>query len=157
MNLKAHIVMQQRCFFCPYYLANLMTNWAKIFTGLVFYAYVGIHQVRNMVFDNYQRCLVHFNCLDCWHSPFEYKHVSIPVIGQIKSAVLVLLRPLQQSWSALWGWKRHYVSWRKILKHMIGHRVSTEIFSTSTSKPIMISVVGKRHQLVSSDWPSLCL
>ena len=31
-----------------------MTNWVKIFTDFVFYAYVGIHQV----FDNYQRCPV---------------------------------------------------------------------------------------------------
>ena len=27
-----------------------------MFTGLLFCAYVGIHQVRTLVFDNYQRC-----------------------------------------------------------------------------------------------------
>ena len=35
-----------------------MTNWAQIFTGLLFYAYDGIHQVRTLVFDNYQTCTV---------------------------------------------------------------------------------------------------
>ena len=29
-----------------------------MFTGLLFYAYVGVHQVRILVFDNYQRCPV---------------------------------------------------------------------------------------------------
>ena len=35
-----------------------MTNSVQIFTGLLFFAYmyVGIHQVRRLVFDNYQRC-----------------------------------------------------------------------------------------------------
>ncbi len=31
-----------------------MTNWAQIFTGLLFYMHVGIHQVRVLVFANYQ-------------------------------------------------------------------------------------------------------
>ena len=35
-----------------------MTNWAQIFTGLLFYAYVEIHQVRILVFDNYKTCPV---------------------------------------------------------------------------------------------------
>ena len=35
-----------------------MTNWAQIFTGLVFYAYVGIHQARILVYDNKQTCPV---------------------------------------------------------------------------------------------------
>ena len=38
------------------YLATPTTNQAKIFTGLLFYAYVEIHQVRRLVFDNYQKC-----------------------------------------------------------------------------------------------------
>ena len=33
-----------------------MTNLAQIFIGLLLYAYVGIHQVGRLVFDNYQRC-----------------------------------------------------------------------------------------------------
>ena len=33
-----------------------MTNWAQIFTGLLFYCYDGVHQVRRLVFDNYQTC-----------------------------------------------------------------------------------------------------
>ena len=33
-----------------------MTNLAKILTGLLFYAYDGIHQLRRLVFDNYQTC-----------------------------------------------------------------------------------------------------
>ena len=30
-----------------------MTDWAQIFTGLLFYAYVEIHQLWRLVFDNY--------------------------------------------------------------------------------------------------------
>ena len=40
-----------------YYLVYGNTNY-KIFTGLLFYAYVGIHQVRTLVVDNYQMCQV---------------------------------------------------------------------------------------------------
>ena len=43
-------------FFNVYSLANSMTYRAQIFTGLLMYAYVGIHQARRLVFDNYQRC-----------------------------------------------------------------------------------------------------
>ena len=32
-----------------------MTNLAQIFTGLLFYACVGIHLVTRLVFDNYQQ------------------------------------------------------------------------------------------------------
>ena len=46
-----------QCFF-HYSLATSMTNWVQIFTGLLFYAYVGIHQVRILAFDNYQMCPV---------------------------------------------------------------------------------------------------
>ena len=52
-HLKAHNCVWKGCFFFHYYLATSKTNWAQIFTGLFFYAYVGIHQVRR-VFDNYQ-------------------------------------------------------------------------------------------------------
>ena len=37
-------------------LATSMTNWAQTFTGLLFDACVGKHQVRILVFDNYQTC-----------------------------------------------------------------------------------------------------
>ena len=33
-----------------------MTNLAQIFKGLLFYGYVEIHQVRRLVYDNYQTC-----------------------------------------------------------------------------------------------------
>ena len=36
--LKANKVVRQWCFFFHHSLANSMTNWAQIFTGLVFYA-----------------------------------------------------------------------------------------------------------------------
>ena len=39
-------------------LKTLDTMGSQIFTGLLFYAYVEIHQVRRLVFDNYQRCPV---------------------------------------------------------------------------------------------------
>ena len=41
-------------FFFHYYLANLMTNWVQVFTGLLVSAYVETHQVRRQ----YQRCPV---------------------------------------------------------------------------------------------------
>ena len=50
--------MQQGCVFFRYSLATSITNYVKIFTDLLFYAYVGIHQVRIMVFDNFQTCPV---------------------------------------------------------------------------------------------------
>ena len=46
-----------RVFFISLFSCN-STNWAKMFVVLLFYAYVGIHQVRKLVFDNYQRCPV---------------------------------------------------------------------------------------------------
>ena len=51
-HLKAHNVFH-------YYLATSKTNWAQIFIGLLFYAYVEIHQVRRLVFDIYNsvQCL----------------------------------------------------------------------------------------------------
>ena len=43
-------------FFSFHFFATSMTNWAQIFTGLLFYGYDGIHQVRRLAFDNYQMC-----------------------------------------------------------------------------------------------------
>ena len=41
-----------------------MTNWAKIVTDFLFYAYgIGLHQVRILVFDNYQAYPVPLNDL----------------------------------------------------------------------------------------------
>ena len=54
-------LVRQGCLFLPcYYLATSTTNWVPILTGLLFYAYVGIHQlVRRLVLDNnYQMCPV---------------------------------------------------------------------------------------------------
>ena len=39
-HLNAHNFMLQECFFFHYYLATSTTNWAQIFTGLLFNAYV---------------------------------------------------------------------------------------------------------------------
>ena len=48
------------CFHCSL-IANLTTNWAQIFTGLLCYAYFEIHQEWILVFDNYQTCPVSLN------------------------------------------------------------------------------------------------
>ena len=40
-------------FFFHYSLATLTIDWAQIFTGLLFYAFVEIHQVKRLIFDNY--------------------------------------------------------------------------------------------------------
>ena len=52
-QLKAHKFVWQECFFYLYFLATSTTNWALIFTGVLFYAYVETHQMRRLVFDNY--------------------------------------------------------------------------------------------------------
>ena len=66
--------MQQWCFFSQCSLVNFDDQWAKIFIGLVFYAHVGIHQVRILVFDNYQRCPVP---LSAWMSTGNVRYTSI--------------------------------------------------------------------------------
>ena len=57
-HLNAHNFVWPGWFFFHYYLATSTTNWAQIFTGLLFYAYVAIHLMRRRVFDNYQQCPV---------------------------------------------------------------------------------------------------
>ena len=47
-----------RVFFLSLSTATSMTNRVPIFTDLLTYAYAKIHQVRTLVFDNYQRCPV---------------------------------------------------------------------------------------------------
>ena len=46
-----------------------MTNWAQIFTGLLFYGYDGIHQVIRIVFDNYQSCTFPLNSVSLFQAP----------------------------------------------------------------------------------------
>ena len=61
-HLKAHKFVWQECFFYLYFLATSTTNWALIFTGVLFYAYVETHQMRRLVFDNYLlKCPLSFN------------------------------------------------------------------------------------------------
>ena len=61
-RLKARKFVQKKWFFLFHYSRTTwMTNWVQIFTDLLFYAYVGIHKVRVLVFDNYQRCPVPLN------------------------------------------------------------------------------------------------
>ena len=59
-HLKAHKFVQQGCFFFTLFSCN--------FILLVFYAYVGIHQVKILVFDNCKG----IQCLkaDTWINPF---------------------------------------------------------------------------------------
>ena len=55
MRLKAHkFALLAGTYFFHYFLATLMTTWVQPFTDLFIYAYVGIHQVKTLVFDNYQ-------------------------------------------------------------------------------------------------------
>ena len=64
MHLKTHKEMQQWCFSVfRYSLANPMTNLVKIFTGLLMYAHVGIHQERILIFGNCQNVLVHLTTI----------------------------------------------------------------------------------------------
>ena len=66
MHLKAHKVMQQGCFSHHCSLATSMTNIeSKLFTDILFYLFARIHQVRILVFDNYQTCLVPLTVVNC--------------------------------------------------------------------------------------------
>ena len=65
IHLNAHKVLQHKHVFFHCSLATLMTNWAQMSTVLLCYAYVGRHQVRILVFDNYQTCPVPLNGLWC--------------------------------------------------------------------------------------------
>ena len=40
-----------------------MTNWAQMFTGLSFYAYDGIHQMKTLVFDNYHLKIIYLKII----------------------------------------------------------------------------------------------
>ena len=51
-----------RVFFPHHFLVNSMTNWPQISTGLLIYGYDWIHQVRTLVFNNYQKCPVSLMC-----------------------------------------------------------------------------------------------
>ena len=51
-----HFLWFSNCFFFfHYYLATSTTNWVQNFIGLLSCAYDEIHQVRRLVFNNYQR------------------------------------------------------------------------------------------------------
>ena len=77
MHPKAHKVMQKVFFFFffHYSFANSMTNWVNILTGLLFNAYVRIHQVRTLVFDNYQTFKIQIH--RSWGQPLR-RYVSAP-------------------------------------------------------------------------------
>ena len=62
--LKVHKSVQQGWFFFHHFLAISMTNWAQIFTGLLFYAYDGIYHVGTLVLYNYQIGTVPLKAVD---------------------------------------------------------------------------------------------
>ena len=93
-HLLKHTTCATRVFSFHYSLATSTTNWAQMFTGLLFYAYVEIHQVRRLVLDNYQRCPVPLKHIEIlvWPwiciifvlvkgkpSPSEAKRVAVPI------------------------------------------------------------------------------
>ena len=71
-------------FFFHYYLATLKTNWVKMFTDLLLCPYFGIHQVRRLVFDNYQRCPV-----PLFSPTHAVVFINIPVIDELFYRVCV--------------------------------------------------------------------
>ena len=48
-SIRKHTTSCDKGVFFHYYLATSTTDWAQIFTGLLFYAYVGIHQLWRLV------------------------------------------------------------------------------------------------------------
>ena len=57
-----------------------MTDWAQIFTGLLFHAYVEIHQERKLVLDNYQKCPGSLN-----------RQFAEPLISWIEYAIILFI------------------------------------------------------------------
>ena len=55
---KSTQLVWQGCFFFRLSLATSTTNWVQHSTCLLFYAYVEIHQVRRLDFDNHQKCTI---------------------------------------------------------------------------------------------------
>ena len=85
-------ILQQGCFSFIIRWPILMTNWDQIFIGLLFYAYVGIHQVGLLVFDNYQRCV-----------PSAFRPELSTVFGTyVKPSQVSSLAPLLQQWASEW-------------------------------------------------------
>ena len=72
--MKAHKFVHQGGFFFSLFSFKCddKLSYKKKFTDLLFYAYmyVGIHQVRTLVFDNYQRCPVPLNVYQVWLPKF---------------------------------------------------------------------------------------
>ena len=61
-HLKAHSSKQQGWFFS---FIIFLTNWSQMLVpGLLFDAYVGIHQVRILVFENYQKYTLPLKAMD---------------------------------------------------------------------------------------------
>ena len=61
-----------RVFFLPLLSRNFEDDQEfHIFTGLLFCAYVEIHQVRRLVFNNYQWCPVPLNKLKCISNQYD--------------------------------------------------------------------------------------
>ena len=84
-------LVRQGCFFFHFSLPTLTTNWAQIFTGLLFYEYVEIHQVRRLVFDNYQTCLVLLITDSDINTPVRIQQISPLSLTPVCVVSLVLL------------------------------------------------------------------
>ena len=89
--------MWQGCFYVHINLATTTTNWAQIFTGLLFYAYVEIHQVRRLVVKRPRTSAPHFFLLSLPFLPHHLPmHVTREKIWQcflLYSFLLVVLLP----------------------------------------------------------------
>ena len=71
-------------------LTTLTTNWAQIFGGSLFYAYVEIHQVRRLVFVNYQQCPVALNINLKWLNCHRSSRRETPLITTVWADSLVV-------------------------------------------------------------------
>ena len=112
MHMNTHKVRQHTwVFFFHYSPTNSMTNWAQMFTGLLFCAYVEIHQVKILIVDNYQTCPVPLNRKTLWTAMFLLEAIALdknitfleskPLIGEaaIKAKSIIRHRHTKTSTS----------------------------------------------------------
>ena len=75
-----------------------MTNFAQMFTGLLFCAYVGIHQVRRLVFDNYQTCTLPLSRFRSSGSDFVSVIIATPLATAVSMIRNVVIKGTIQDW-----------------------------------------------------------
>ena len=140
---KSTQVRVTRVFFLPLLLSCSFDAKAQISTGLLFYVYFEIHQVRIPVFDNYQTCTVPLNQSSscCRHNTanfvksLEYhkNDLCIFVQEQFKFTIKLAVGP-NSSIDPLppWGWGGGLSFLATIYTTIMLSKEVAEVFSATT-------------------------